>query len=95
MVPVSRLPSQKKGPLKDRYPHRIAAVFHEALRWWNPSTMHQWDRRGTRKNATALTPTRGQLSHHSPGAPGPVQKGTFAKATLDGLDGVEVTAQVG
>lgn len=24
--------------------------------------MHQWDRRGTRKNATALTPTRGQLS---------------------------------
>lgn len=26
---------------------------------------------------------------------GPVQKGTFAKATLDGLDGVEVTAQVG
>lgn len=31
-----------------------------------------------------------------PRAPqGPVQKGTFAKATLDGMDGVEVTAQVG
>lgn len=64
-------PKVKKAhtaPLKDRYPQRIASVYHEALRWWNPSTMHQWDRHGTRKNATALTPTRGHFSHHSPGA---------------------------
>lgn len=60
--------------------------------------MHQWDRHGTRKNATALTPTRGQFSRlpSFPGRPkGPSRKGTFAKATLDGLDGTEVTAQVG
>lgn len=46
-------------------------------------------------NRTDSDPWATVLSHHSPGAPGPVQKGTFAKATLDGMDGVEVTAQVG
>lgn len=47
-------------------------------------------------NRTDSDPYAFLPSFSFPGRPkGPVQKGTFAKATLDGLDGVEVTAQVG